>query len=303
MKTIILVVATAMAMPWVAATQVVERGLPSPVKEPLEAIPRSRPPSLFRQIYSCKGMPASARALGEITDWKRITVVGPNARAAALVRERLPDEAFGAGIFEGTRLELQPDTECSAAKLAILAPPSRVEPVRINEARDPSAIARVVDYLSTRAKAGPSSEATDEHLLPGAYSTNYRLVGAKSFFLTPRYTIVLATLSYDRYVLVTEKPSGSVGVQVLGRKYEKAAGPNEPTPVLFAVSDQVTELTKGSREVGAICDRLVSAFKISKRLHVHISANGCENGINGQMVFDLSGAAPKPVFSDWDLSD
>jgi hypothetical protein len=38
-------------------------------------------------------------------------------------------------------------------------------------------------------------------------------------------------------------------------------------------------------------------------LHIHVASNGCNNGINGQLVFDLSGPSPKTVFNDWDLSD
>ena len=72
---------------------------------------------------------------------------------------------------------------------------------------------------------------------------------------------------------------------------------------MFVVGDEITELTKGSRVESKICDQLTSVFRISKRLHIHVSANGCNNGIMGEMVFDLSGATPKPVFSDWDLSN
>ena len=73
--------------------------------------------------------------------------------------------------------------------------------------------------------------------------------------------------------------------------------------MLFIVGKGVTELTMGSRQETSICDSLVSAFKISDRLHIHVSSNGCANGIKGEMVFDLSGPGPKAVFSDWDLSD
>ena len=45
-------------------------------------IPSSRPPSQFRQIYFCDQKdPASACALGEITGWKTVTVVGPGGKS------------------------------------------------------------------------------------------------------------------------------------------------------------------------------------------------------------------------------
>ena len=64
--------------------------------------------------------------------------------------------------------------------------------------------------------------------------------------------------------------------------------------MLFIVGKGVTELTMGSRQESSICDSLVSAFKISDRLHIHVSSNGCANGIKGEMVFDLSGPGRKP---------
>ena len=294
--------ATFMLMPCVSVAQDGRRGLPGPAEEAFPDVPSSKPPSHFRQIYICEqGKPASAKALGEITGWKLITVVGPSGKGAALVRENLPDETFLAGVFRGTRLELQPDVPCSAAGVAILAPPNRVEFIRINETRDPSAIARVANYLDARNKKGLPSEDADER--PGVYLTNYHIADAKVFPLAPRYSVVLANVTYDAYALVPEKPTSLVGVQVLGSKYEKQDYPSEPNPMLFVVGDKVTELTKEFREGSPICDTLVSTFMISKRMHIHTSANGCANGIKGHMVFDLSGPTPRAVFSDWDLSD
>jgi hypothetical protein len=80
-----------------------------PHNERRAEIPSSRPPSQFRQIYFCDQKdPASASALGEITGWKTVTVVGPGGKSAAAVKEILPEEMFLAGTFRGTRLELAP---------------------------------------------------------------------------------------------------------------------------------------------------------------------------------------------------
>jgi len=88
-----------------------------------------------------------------------------------------------------------------------------------------------------------------------------------------------------------------------GQKYEKHDGEIEAEPMLFLIRGKVTELNKEARKGSGICDRLVSAFTLAKRLHIHVASNGCNNGINGQLVFDLSGPSPKTVFNDWDLSD
>jgi hypothetical protein len=73
-----------------------------PERPPHAEIPSSKPPSQFRQIYFCDEKdPVSASALGEITDLKTVTVVGPGGKSAAAVKEILPEETFGAGIFHG----------------------------------------------------------------------------------------------------------------------------------------------------------------------------------------------------------
>jgi hypothetical protein len=264
-----------------------------PVMQPnpphVEKPPSSEPPSRFRQIYACdKKKPASASALGEIHDLKSVTVVGPNGKSAAAVKEILPNEGFSAGVFRGTRLELAPGARCSAGSLAILASVQSVEMVHLKEASDKSAIARVAKYLEVRAREelpGPH-----EDLNPPVYHTNYQIKDAKVFALPSNYVAVLANITYDPMVYD-------------GQKYEKHDGEIEAEPMLFLIRGKVTELNKEARKGSGICDRLVSAFTLAKRLHIHVASNGCNNGINGQLVFDLSGPSPKTVFNDWDLSD
>ena len=270
---------------------------------PFPGVPASKPPSLFRQIYACEqGKPSFASALGEISGWGTISVIGSNAMGGALVREALPNEGFSAGVFRGTRLELGPGLPCAVAKLAVLAPPGRVEIVRLSETSQPTAVARVAEYFGARNKVEPPDANADER--PPVYLTNYRIVGAKTFALTPSYAVVEATVRYDAYVLV-EKPRSPTQTERLGWKYEKQDPELDPwpKPILFVVGRALTELTKAFREGSSICDEFVSAFRIAKRTYVHVSSNGCANGIKGQMVFDLSGSQPKAVFSDWDLSD
>jgi hypothetical protein len=160
--------------------------------------------------------------------------------------------------------------------------------VPIKEARDNAAIARVADYLKFRSRDGMPP--ADEQ--PDVYFTNYQITEAEVFALSPNYAAVLANVTYDAMIHDASH-----------QKYEKSTTPSEAEPMLFIVGRNVTEVTKDARQESSICDRLVSAFKISNRLHIHVSSNGCRNGINGQMVFNLTEPAPKTVFSDWDLSD
>ncbi|MBR1218791.1 hypothetical protein JQ557_12385 [Bradyrhizobium sp. U87765 SZCCT0131] len=251
-------------------------------------IPSSKPPSQFRQIYNCDNVsPALASALGTITGVKSITIVWAGGKSEASVKELLPKEAFSAGIFDGTRLELPSGISCSKESIAVLAAPQNVDPIQVKETTSPSAINRVSEHLVVREQDElPSPEA---RLHPGSYAKNYRIADAKVLALSSNYVAVQADILYDRMVYS-------------GDHYEKAPQ-GSAEPMLFIVGRNVTELTRPFRREYSICDKLVSAFTISGRLQVHVSANGCNNGIKGQMVFDLSGSVPRAVFSDWDLSD
>ena len=182
-----------------------------PHNERRAEIPSSHPPSRFRQIYFCdRNNPASASALGEITDLQTVTVVGPGGKSAAAVKEILPEEMFLAGTFRGTRLELAPGAPCSAAALAILTPAETVEVVPVEETKDASAITRVADYLELRSRDG--IPAADEQ--PDVYLTNYQMTDAKVFALPPNYTAVLAHVTHD--VMVRD---------VIHQKYESEQTP------------------------------------------------------------------------------
>jgi hypothetical protein len=302
-KAFSILTALAILLPCVATAED-NRGPAEPAAQPFPGVPASKPPSLFRQIYACEqGKPSSASALGEIAGWKTISVIGRDGKGGALVREALPNEGFGAGVFRGTRLELKPDLACSVAKLAVLAPPGRVEIVRLSEVNQSAAVARVADYFDARNREQlPDANAYER---PPFYLTNYRIESAKAFVLTPSYAVVEANVGFDVYDLVTEKPRSPMQTERLTSKYEKADPELNigPQPMVIVVGRELTELTKPFREGSSICDELVSAFRIGKRTYIHISSTGCANGIKGQMVFDLSGPAPKAVFSDWDLSD
>lgn len=271
---------------------------------PFPGVPASKPPSLFRQIYACEqGKPSFASALGEIPGSKTISVVGPDGKGSALVREAVPNEGFSAGVFRGTRLQLGPGLPCSVAKLAVLAPADRVEIVRLSETSQPAAVALVAEYFEARNKVEPPD--ANAHEWPPSYLANYRIVSAKAFALSPSHVAVEANVRYDTYVLASETPRSPMQTERLPPKYEKQDPELDPwpKPTLFVVGRELTELTKAFRQGSSICDGLVSAFKIAKRTYIHVSSNGCANGIKGQMVFDLSGPAPKAVFSDWNLSD
>src|SRR5262245_10625171 len=143
-----------------------------PREERRAEIPSSRPPSRFRQTYFCdEKNPASVSALGEITALKKVTVIGPGGKSVATVKEILPAEAFLAGIFQGTRLELAPGAPCSAASIAVLAPPPSVKVVPLKEISDRSAIIRVANYMEARSRNGVPAADLDMH--PAVYLTNY----------------------------------------------------------------------------------------------------------------------------------
>jgi hypothetical protein len=288
-----LAVATVLGlMPGIAIAQSVMPQATGAASTPLspqeDEPPSSKPPSRFRQIFACEDdHPLVAKSLGKITGLKTVSFVSSNGKSIAVVKGTLPHEIFSSGFFPVTRLELTPGSHCSTPALAVLAPPPSIEIVPLKESSDESLIQRVERYLDARFKAAAADAASQDER--DAIS-NFKITKAEIFVLSPRYTAVLAHVTH----VATSYQDG---------KYDKEASGMMVEPMLFIVGETVTELTQKARKGYWICDSLISAFKLSNRLHIHVASDGCNNGINGQMTFDLSGPTPKEVFSDWDLSD
>jgi hypothetical protein len=189
-------------------------------------IPSSKPPSRFRQVFLCdENTPTVASALGEIKGSKAVTVVGPNGKAGALVKEISPHEIFSAGFFPVTRLELTPGAHCSVPSIAVLAPPQSIQVVPLNEAEDKSVIARIATYLDARNKKPAGGTDVDVH--PETYLTNYRIADAKVFAVSPHYSVVLAKVNFDKMVY----HNGT---------FDKEAAGIEAEPTLFVVGTEIT---------------------------------------------------------------
>jgi hypothetical protein len=236
--------------------------------KPRTEVPSSKAPSRFRQIFLCdENSPGIASALGEIKGSKAVTVVGPNGKAAALVKEISPREIFSTGFFPVTRLELPSGRHCSTPSLAVLAPSQSIEVVPLKEADDKSAIERIAAHVDALNHKPASGTDVDSH--PEAYLTNYRIADAKVFAVSSQYSVVLANVTFDQ-------------MAYHNGKYDKEAAGIEVEPRLFIVGTEITETSAKARTANWICDSLVSAFFLGKRLHIHVASDGRNNGIQGQ---------------------
>jgi hypothetical protein len=242
----------------------------------------------YRQVYSCEGTPPAiaVSVLGRLPKEQKVTLITRDQKAAATVREILPNQVFSVGFLIGTRLDAPTLTRCDGM-IASLTSAEQVELVQLVETMSDITRSKLLSFVEKLSNQDMRTKDFGNLGDPKPYDLrwpNHQVTELRQFLLAPNLTVATAVVKYDEY-----------------------SGDNRPRKDCDRCYEQDALLVMNNNEMiylsEDLCDYLVSAFKISGRIHIHRSSHGCGNGIRGESVLDLSDPVPVSIFSDFDLSD
>lgn len=233
-------------------------------------------PSIYHEVYPClEASLTSTCVVGAVPRGAPITLI---TKDQAISAKRIR-EVHDYGNFTGTVLKHDKGLSKSGEMLAILAPISTVSVLKQELRDDPNdaeLVRKVGDYVE---KINREHERVKDASWVNPHS-EIRIVG-----LTPTAKVVQVTVTADM-----EAPSPTTDqMEVMCSR----CGGGKLT--FLARDDDLFDLFNTKQRF--VCSDLVSAFRLSGRLHLFATTSGCTEGGYDLTVQGVSGPAPRPVFT------
>jgi hypothetical protein len=227
--------------------------------------------SIYRETYPCKeGSPKSTCIVGTIPRGAPVTLITKDQVFSAKPLRELPDQIFASETATGTLLQTEKSLPRAGGIIAIIAPANTISVIKQEAQNDPELVSKVDKYLEKM-----SHEFKDwvgHRWLNPHFST--RVIG-----LTPNVKIAEVKVRMDDGAYVPDK--GAMEVTCTQCTEET---------ITLLVHDDVFELF--DRGDTLLCSRLISALRLSGRIHIYSTADGCQNGVYIAQVQEVSESGP-----------